>query len=102
MRNNTNKEQDVWTTSAVRAIIVINRKKMDAAYEQNFEKLEKSDQNVISAQRRDCVLRTHDFIGKYGDKDDSEIIDTNDVISLLRVYAEFWRLWESKAISIRN
>jgi hypothetical protein len=93
---------DVWTTSAVRAIISMNRKKMDAEWHQNFEKFGKLDQNVISVHRRDGALRTHDFIGKYGDKDDSEIIDTNDVISLLRVYAEFWRLWESKAISIRN
>ncbi len=102
MRNNANKEQDVWTTSAVREIIVINRKKMDDAYEQNFEQLERSDQNVISVQRRDCVLRTHDFIGKYGEKDDSEIIDTHEVISLLKVYAEFWKLWESKMSSIKT
>ena len=94
MRNNTDR---VWTTSTVRVIISINRNKMmDDEYWQNFEKLGKLDQNVISAQRRDCVLQIHDFIGKHGDKDDSEIIDAHEVISLLRVYDDFWRLWESK------
>jgi hypothetical protein len=86
----------VWTTSAVRAIIITNRNKMDAQWQQNFEQLGHLDQTVVSAQRRDVALRTHDFIGKHGDKDDSEIIDTHDVTALLSAYAQFWTLWESK------
>ena len=85
-----------WTKGEVKSVILRMQRKIDSENKEYGSKIEVADREQIMRKRGEVAQMTRAFNKKYKETSDDEIIDTNEVKSLLKEYEDFLALWDEK------
>jgi hypothetical protein len=97
-----NRQEHVWTKDDVKAHLLKLQRRVDTEYKQHLQKIEQVDRMVILKMRMEVFEQTRDFNSKYREKAGSEIIDTDEVLALFKVYEELLTLLIQTVASIET
>jgi hypothetical protein len=89
-------ENMIWTKGKVKSVILTMQQIIDSENKEYGSKFEVADREQMTRKRGEVAQKTRTFNKKYEETGNDEIIDTNEVKSLLNDYEELLALWDEK------